>query len=557
MSTDTTLVDLFNDRVASSGDITAIWIVEDGEFQPRTWNELASDVFRVATSLAEFVEPGERVVQLSENRYEWIVCDLAIQLARAIHVPIHAPLAAAQVLEQIRDCDARVALASTVEQVEKILIGGDDLPPDLRLFCFDHSPDTGGVEPFTRLLDEQQGSTEAVVRAARTHVTPESIATLLYTSGTTGEPKGVILTQRNLTSNALATLAAIEQTTEDLRVNFLPLSHVFARTCDLYTWIALGSQLALAQSRESVIADCQALHPTTLNGVPYFFDKVRRVLIDMGRADEPDALRNLFGGKVRFFCSGGAALPDHVFDFFQARGVPILQGYGLTETSPVITVSSLEHVRRGASGKAIQDVEVRIADDDEILTRGPHLMSGYYHRPEETAEVIQDGWFHTGDYGDVDEDGFLFIRGRKKEIIVTSGGKNVSPVQLESLLTEDPLILQAVVIGDDRNYLTALIVPDPDQLRDVIVKQKWQIVSPAQALAHPQVIDLYHQRIQTQLATVSRYEQVRVFTLLDHGFTIESGEMTPKLSLRRDIIATNYTTQIEAMYRKNNDSGST
>jgi long-chain acyl-CoA synthetase len=332
---------------------------------------------------------------------------------------------------------------------------------------------------------------------------------------------------------------------------------VFARTCDLYTWIALGSQLALAQSRESVIADCQALHPTTLNGVPYFFDKVRRVLIDMGRADEPDALRSLFGGKVRFFCSGGAALPDHVFDFFQARGVPILQGYGLTETSPVITVSSLEHVRRGASGKAIQDVEVRIADDDEILTRGPHLMSGYYHRPEETAEVIQDGWFHTGDYGDVDEDGFLFIRGRKKEIIVTSGGKNVSPVQLESLLTEDPLILQAVVIGDDRNYLTALIVPDPDQLRDVIVKQKWQIVSPAQALAHPQVIDLFRQRIQTQLATVSRYEQVRAFTLLDHGFTIESGEMTPKLSLRRDIIATNYTTQIEAMYRKNNDSGST
>jgi len=207
-------------------------------------------------------------------------------------------------------------------------------------------------------------------------------------------------------------------------------------------------------------------------------------------------------------------------------------------------------LRRGASGKVVQDVEVRIADDDEILTRGPNLMSGYYQRPEATRQVIQEGWFHTGDYGDVDEDGFLFIRGRKKEIIVTSGGKNVSPVQLESLLTEDPLILQAIVIGDDRNYLTALIVPDPDQLRDLIIKQKWQIVSPSQALTHPQVIELFDQRIQTQLATVSRFEQVRVFTLLDRGFTIESGEMTPKLSLRRDIIARNFAAQIEAMYRQ-------
>ncbi len=549
MSADTTLVHIFLDRVASSGDITAIWIAKDGEFQPRTWTELARDVFRVATSLVEFVEPGERVVQLSENRYEWIVCDLAIQLARAIHVPIHAPLASAQVIAQIRDCKARVALASTAEQVEKIL-AADDLQRDLRLFCFDHTADMDGVEPFSRLLDEQPGSTAAVVSAAREHVTPESIATLLYTSGTTGEPKGVILTQANLTSNALATLAAIDQTSDDLRVNFLPLSHVFARTCDLYTWIALGSQLALAESRESVISDCQKLHPTTLNGVPYFFDKIRRALIEQGMADEPDALRNLLGGKVRFVCSGGAALPDHIYDFFQARDVPILQGYGLTETSPVISVSSLKHRRRGASGLVIQDVEVRIADDNEILTRGPHLMSGYYQRPEATDEVIRDGWFHTGDYGDVDEDGFLFVRGRKKEIIVTSGGKNVSPVQLESLLTEDPLILQAIVIGDDRNYLTALIVPDPDQLRDVIKKQKWPIFSPAHAVAHPQVLELFEERIQTQLATVSRYEQVRVFKLLDRGFTIESGEMTPKLSLRRNVIAKNFAVEIEAMYEK-------
>lgn len=550
MPADTTLVHIFLDRVAASGDVTAIWVAKEGEFQPLTWNELAHDVLRVATSLAEFVEPGERIVQLSENRYEWIVCDLAIQLARAIHVPIHAPLTSAQVVAQILDCGARVAIASSAEQVQKILAGAGQLPADLRLYCFDEHTTVGDAQPFASLLAGQTGPTEAVLQAARAHVTPECIATLLYTSGTTGEPKGVILTQRNLTSNTLGTLEAIEQTTHDLRVNFLPLSHVFARTCDLYTWIALGSQLALAQSRDTVIADCQALCPTTLNGVPYFFDKVRRVLTEMGKADEPDALRNLFGGKIRFFCSGGAALPDHVFDFYQERGVPILQGYGLTETSPVISVSSLQHVRRGASGKAIRDVEVRIAADDEILTRGPHLMSGYYNRPAATAEVIRDGWFHTGDYGTVDEDGFLFVRGRKKEIIVTTGGKNVSPVQLESLLTEDPLILQAIVIGDDRDYLTALIVPDPEQLRDVIRRQKWLIFSPAQAVAHPQVIALFSERIQTQLATVSAYEQVRKFTLLDRGFTIESGEMTPKLSLRRDIISVNCAGQIDAMYRR-------
>lgn len=550
MSTDTTLVHLFLDRVAASGDVTAIWIAKDGRFQPRSWRELAQDVFRVAGSLAEFVEPGERVVQLSENRYEWIVCDLAIQLARAIHVPIHAPLASAQVVAQIGDCGARVAIASSVEQLEKILAGAGDLPSDLRLFCFDPTAAAGGAEPFARLLDAEPASAESLAQAARDHLKPESIATLLYTSGTTGEPKGVILTQGNLTSNALGTLAAIEQTEHDLRVNFLPLSHVFARTCDLYTWIALGSQMALAQSRETVIADCQALHPTTLNGVPYFFDKVRRILIESGRADEPDALRNLFGGRVRFVCSGGAALPDHVFEFYRERGVPILQGYGLTETSPVISVSSLAHVRRGASGKAIRDVEIRIAADDEILTRGPHVMSGYYNRPAATAEVIRDGWFHTGDYGHLDEDGFLFIRGRKKEIIVTSGGKNVAPVQLESLLTEDRLILQAVVIGDDRDFLTALIVPDPDQLRDAIIQNQWPIFSPAQALSDPRVIELFSQRIRTQLASVSAYEQVGKFTLLDRGFTIDSGEMTPKLSLRRDVIAANYAAQIEAMYRK-------
>jgi long-chain acyl-CoA synthetase len=228
----------------------------------------------------------------------------------------------------------------------------------------------------------------------------------------------------------------------------------------------------------------------------------------------------------------------------------MLQGYGLTETSPVISMSTIDQVRRGASGKAIRDIEVRTAEDGEILTRGPHLMVGYYGRPEATAEVMRDGWFYTGDYGHVDEDGFVFVTGRKKELIVTTGGKNISPVNLEALLTEDPLILQAVVIGDDRDYLTALIVPNPDGLRAEILRLGIAVTSRDEALRHPQVLSLYDQHIRDRLQTVSYYEQIRRFHLMNRGFTIESGELTPKLSLRRQEIAANCRDIIEAMYVK-------
>jgi long-chain acyl-CoA synthetase len=391
---------------------------------------------------------------------------------------------------------------------------------------------------------------DQTVQQAVANVRPDSLATILYTSGTTGEPKGVMLTQRNLVSNTVAAVQRFGMCSDDRRLTFLPLSHIFARTCDLYTWLVTGCQLALVESRESVLRDAAEYHPTIMNGVPYFYDKVRRTLLDEGRADEPGALRGKLGGEIRYCCSGGAALPVHVFDFFWERDVPLLQGYGLTETSPVISMSTVGHVRRGASGQPIQDVEVRIADDGEILTRGPHVMIGYYGRPEATAEVIRGGWFYTGDYGYVDEDGFVFITGRKKELIVTTGGKNIAPVQLESLLTEDPLILQAVVIGDDRDYLTALIVPNPDALRAEIIARGIAVTSSDEVLRHPDVLSLYEQRIRERLSSLSYYEQVRKFNLMNRGFTIESGEMTPKLSLRRQEITANCKELIEELYRK-------
>jgi long-chain acyl-CoA synthetase len=551
-----TLPALFAARVADSADRPGLFVRREQRYVGITWRELAETVRSCAAGLIERgVRPGDRVAQFSENRYEWLVVDLAIQLAQAIHVPIHAPLTGEQAAYQIDHSGAVVLFVSTSAQAAKLAGLPRDWPSTLHCFRFDPEPMELGGRPVpsweTLHASNGAGRGEEVERQAVERVRPESLATILYTSGTTGEPKGVMLSHHNLVSNAWGAVTKFGMSGGDRRLNFLPLSHIFARTCDAYTWLITGCELGLAQNRETVLADCADFHPTIMSGVPYFYDRVRRLLLSEGRESEPGALRDKLGGAISYCCSGGAPLPDHVYDFYWEREVPLLQGYGLTETSPVISMSTMEHVRRGASGVAIRDVEVRIAEDGEILTRGPHVMLGYYQRPEATAEVLRDGWFSTGDYGRVDEDGFLFITGRKKELIVTSGGKNIAPVQLESLLTEDPLILQAVVIGDGRDYLTALIVPNPDALRDEIVRRQIPVTSRAEALKHPQVLALYEERIRERLRSVSYYEQVKKFCLMDRGFTIESGELTPKLSLRRQEIALHCCDLIEDLYRKN------
>jgi long-chain acyl-CoA synthetase len=539
--------------VAADAERPALHVKRGGTYQSRTWKELARDVRRTAAALVRFgVQPGDRVVQISENRYEWIVCDLAIQMAQAVHVPVHASLSGAQVAYQVNHSGAAVVLLSTVEQAEKLVSYAGSLAAS-RYFSFEPCEARIGAHAIGLLADvtAEVGDLhgEEVERQALATITPASLATIIYTSGTTGEPKGVMLSQQNLLSNALATLEAFQQDPDDVRLCFLPLSHIFARTCELYTWIAGGCQLALAESRDTVLADCAAIRPTLIIGVPYFFDKVCRVMQQQASVGQSVGLRELLGGNVRLCASGGAALPDHVFDFFSARGLPILQGYGLTESSPVITVSTLSRFKRGTVGPPIPGIEVRIADDGEILTRGPHVMLGYWQDQQATDEIVHNGWLHTGDIGELDEDGLLRITGRKKEIIVTSGGKNVAPVYLESLLTADPLMVQAVIVGDGRNYLTALIVPNPDVLRAEIIARGIPVASNEQALSDPQILSLFEQRVRHRLRGVSSYEQVRKFTLLDRALSIENGELTPKLSLRRKVIEANFADRIEAMYQ--------
>ena len=535
----------------------------DDLFLDRTGSQLAADVYDWAALLMQLgVEPGDRIVHVSENRCEWIITDLAIQFARGIHVPVHAPLTGAQIAWQIQDSGAKVVILSGPAQAAK-LVGQEAALASVRHFVsYDPCAQTLAGQRVQWLKDvwERPAAIDPkqVRDAALALTTPDDVATILYTSGTTGEPKGVMLTQRNLATNALATMQRFydDSPRRDAslgpvrRLNFLPLSHIFARTCDLYLWIMEGSELALAESRDTVLADAAAVQPTFMNGVPYFYDKVCRGLKEKGVENVPGILKNTLGGRIEQCCAGGAALPVHLYDYFHAQGVPLLLGYGLTESSPVISMSTVNHHRRGASGQPISGIEVKIADDGEILTRGPHVMLGYYKRPDATVETINDGWLSTGDLGRLDDDGFLFITGRKKELIVTLGGKNIAPVYLEGLLTQDPLIAQALVIGDGRSFLTALIVPNPEPLKAQIIARRIPVRSAAEALVHPQVLSLYQERIARCLADVAPYEQVKKFTLLARGFSLELGEMTAKLSLRRKIIEEHFAAEIEGMYRR-------
>ncbi len=551
-----TIVALFQQRATRDAERVAIHAHRKGQMAATTWAEMASDVRRLAAALERLgVKRGDRVALVSPNRYEWMVTDLAIQTAGAVHVPIHASLAGAQYAYQIANSESKVVVLAGAEQAEKLAQHLAELPAELQIITFETNVipwPTVAFHSYADLIakaDEERG--RVIERIAAETVQPGDLATILYTSGTTGEPKGVMLSQSNLATNALASMEVFGHRADDRRLTWLPLSHIFGRTCDFYTWIVQGCELVLADAPETVIATCAEYHPTLVNGVPYFFEKVMRGLMQAGVADKPGALAATFGGRLRAGIAGGAALPRHVAEFYERNGVLLLQGYGMTESSPVITTCTEKSHKLGTVGPAIPGVDVRIANDGEIVTRGPHVMLGYWKRPEDTAQILRDGWLHTGDLGQIDSEGFLKITGRKKELIVTAGGKNIAPVLLEAMLTSDPLVLQAMVVGDGRNYLTALIVPEPQQLRAAIAEHRIALDENKSPLEDDRVRRLYAEHIQLRLASVSRYEQIGDFLLLDRGFTIESGELTPTLKLRRDVIAKNYAERIEAMYTRN------
>lgn len=365
-------------------------------------------------------------------------------------------------------------------------------------------------------------------------------------AGTSGTPRRVMLSEQNLLSNAVALSEASGGDGDELRLSFLPMSHLYARTCDLYTWIVRGSRLVLAESPKTVFRDAKILRPTVINGVPYFFQKA----IDLAEASG-ESLRSLLGGEIKRCYCGGASLSPEIEQRFFEEGVPLYTGYGLTEASPVVTVNTPAAYKLGTVGKPLPGVEVRIADADaetpgEVLVRGPNVMLGYWNDPEATAAALRDGWLHTGDLGELDAEGFLTITGRKKELIVLSTGMNVAPSRVEALLSASPWIEQACVIGDGEKGLRALIVPNRDRLRAEVRKRRLWVFSKHGALAHAAIRAVYRQEIDARLADAAPHEQVHAFTLIGRGFDLERGEMTAKLSLRRQAIADGFAREIAA-----------
>jgi long-chain acyl-CoA synthetase len=541
-----TLVSLFHGQAERLADRTCLKIKSDGQWRDVSWTELIAQANRWAAALVDLgVRPGDRVVILAENRIEWIVADIGLLTAAGINVPIHAPLTAKQVAYQLNDSGAAIVVVSNADQLAKLVDASAECPGVRHVVAFDALNVPSDVRwEFHRWSDMLDAGADSPRLADMPgygidRVSPEDLATIMYTSGTTGEPKGVMLTHANLVSNSLASLEVFALRHDDVKLCWLPVSHIFARTADYYATLAAGAILALAECYETLMDNLQEVRPHLMSSVPHFYENIVRELTERGLTEAPDALRNILGGRMRVCVSGGAPLPPHLAEFITERGITLLEGYGLTETSPVISSNTPDANRIGTVGRAIPGVEVRIADDGEVLTRGPHVMKGYWNKPEATAETIRDGWLYTGDLGSLDEDGFLRITGRKKEIIVTAGGKNIAPRYIEHLMTEDPIIDQAVIFGDRRKFLSALIVPNFEMLGPEAEKIGVNGQTPDELVADPNIYTL---------SEVSKYEQVRKFVLLARPFTIQAGELTPTLKVRREQVYQRYRERIDALY---------
>ncbi|QEG33844.1 AMP-dependent synthetase/ligase [Bythopirellula goksoeyrii] len=505
----------------------ALGIIRDGQLTWRTWQEIATDVQRVADNLRlAGVKPGDRVTQFAPNSFEWILADLAILSLGAVHVPIHASLSDEQVAGQVVQSGANLLILGREEGMSN----------ELGLTCLAHS----------ELVEK---SAHEILKSPIPLPPSSALATILFTSGTAGQPRGVMLSHGNLAANAIATTEAVGSPNDETRLCFLPLSHIYARTCDLYTWIYRGTRLVLAESRETILRDCQLVKPTVLNGVPYFYQKVAQQLHAAGIAKKSGVLQDALGGQIkRLFC-GGAAIAPETESLFAEQGLPLLSGYGLTETSPVISATSLENYCAGSVGRPLPGVKVRIDEVGEILVHGPNVMLGYWRDEEATRAAIIDGWLRTGDLGEFDSEGNLRIIGRRKEIIVLSTGKNVSPTAVERRILGSPLVESVCVVGEGRKCLAALIVPNPTALREEIRRQGLWVWSRRRAVTHPQILKIYRAEIDRLLARLSREQQIGPFMILDRAFSQESGEITAKFSLRRKTIGTNFSREIASLYR--------
>jgi long-chain acyl-CoA synthetase len=548
------LIELFRCQAERLGPRPALRWKRLGLYQDLRWKTYLADVQACAAALIDAgIRPGDRVGLLAENRVEWLIADLGILAAAAVNVPPHAPLTARQVQYQLADAGASWLFVSTREQLDKVRHVRAALP-DLRgIVVFDQDARAGDAESWPGFLQRGRRvleQTKPELARRESSLGLDDLATIMYTSGTTGNPKGVMLTHGNLLSNVASVLESSPCGFDSIRLSWLPYSHIYARTMDHYLSIAAGMVVALAESVETLVENLREVQPTHLNSVPRFYEKVLAAEASPDPQETARRLRRIFGPRIDWLNSGGAPLPKAVAEAYHAAGLPLLQGYGLTETAPVISFNRKDKFQIESVGPLIPGIEVKIAPDGEVLTRGPHVMKGYWNNPQATAEAIRDGWFHTGDLGRLDENGFLTITGRKKELLVLSNGKKVVPNFLEGLLLADPCIDQAVVCGEGRPFLTALIVPQWDNVRQALAAEGVSLdrQSEEALTRHSAVQALFQQRIDAALAEVASCEQVRKFVLLARPFSVAADELTVSLKLRRPVIQDHHRAELEALY---------
>jgi long-chain acyl-CoA synthetase len=568
----------------------------DDTYRGLRYSEMRARTETFAHGLAALgVKKGDRVAIISENRPEWVISDIAITSIGGVDVPVYPTMTAKQIEYIFNDAGVKIAIVSNQFQLNKVMRVYPEVASLEKIILIAEKgpiaePDTVSFSAVMDMGKAHYKEQPDFLPASVAMVKPEDLLTLIYTSGTTGNPKGVMLTHSNLVSNIKAAAEVIDFGPSDTMLSFLPLSHSFERMAGYYTGMSCGVTIAYAESVETVRDNMLEVKPTIITTVPRLFERIHSRVMKQMDASSPvkkkifnwglrvghaysaarrresigiglrlrhavadrlvfSKLREKTGGKMRFFVSGGAALGKEFGEFFDAVGLTILEGYGLTESSPVISVNHLSNYKFGSVGPAIPGLEVQIAGDGEILVRGPNIMKGYWNNPEATAQAVNaEGWLHTGDIGFLDPEGFIHITDRKKHLFVSSGGKNIAPQPIESLFLSSKYIEQFMLIGDRRMFLTALIVPDFEALREFADSHRIDYASNSDLARDPVINELIDKEITVIQRDLANYERVRRFTLLEKQFSIEEGELTPTQKIRRKVIEERYSKIIDSMY---------
>jgi len=588
-----TLSQVFLNTVRTYVKDALMLVKKDGRYTPISTEEFGRRVAHLSLGLADLgLAHGDKLVILSENRPEWTMTDFAVLSAGAITVPIYTSLMPEQIKYIINDSDAKIVVCSNRELWLKVEAVRHQLP-NVHHFVLIDEEGPQGVVSLAEVMARGQvlAAKEPTLFEKRAlAVKPDDLASIIYTSGTTGVPKGVMLTHANFVSNSKALDAVTEFSAKDTILSFLPLSHVLERMTT-FSFLFKGATIAYAESIETVAENLLEVRPTIMISVPRLFDKIYAKVMDnvltqsaakrkiffwaLGVGKKHGALRirhrpipkgldlqyklaaklvfskivEKTGGRVHFFVSGGAPLSGDVAEFFYAIGITILEGYGLTETAPVLTCNTFEKMKFGSVGPPVPGVEIKIAPDGEILAKGPNVMKGYYKKPQETREAFEGGWFHTGDIGHFDEEGFLVITDRKKDILVTAGGKNVAPQPIENILKTNPYIQTAVVVGGGRKFVSALIVPDFDKLEAYARGKGIPFGSRRELVEREEIAAFMLAEVNRATPHLASYERIKKVLLLERDFNADT-ELTPSLKVKRYIVEKAFKDKIDTLYKE-------